>query len=397
MTPEQFETKRTAAAARRAGRAIVFTVIAALVPASALAWGSVGHRAIAAHYGDDLPLALQPLRANDAWIVQHVTDPDTRKSTVPSEGMRHFIDIDAYPEYANGTLTHDLNALIAQYGLSTVQSRGIAPWAIAEVVDSMSTAMTQGNWDLAKLLTADLCHYVGDLHQPLHCTYNYDGQFTGNGGIHSRYETTMINTYQAQLTFASDEAVHEPSALEAAFDLAGDSQSLVATLLAADNAAKAAAGGSTSSGTYYAELWNRTRAMTNARLSAAAVMTASLVTTAWMDAGMPTVPGTPVGAGDPAPALALAPVVVAMPSPAAGAVSVRYAFPASGPGSVIVFDARGRRVATLAQGEQRPGGAWATWNPRDVASGAFAATPGVYFIRIEQTGRNAETRVVVAR
>ena len=35
-------------------------------------------------------------------------------------------------------------------------------------------------WSAAALTIADLCHYVGDGCQPLHCTENYNGQLTGN-------------------------------------------------------------------------------------------------------------------------------------------------------------------------------------------------------------------------
>ena len=37
-----------------------------------------------------------------------------------------------------------------------------------------------------------LSHYVGDISQPLHVSENYDGQMTGNKGIHQFFETTII-------------------------------------------------------------------------------------------------------------------------------------------------------------------------------------------------------------
>ncbi|MDQ7052564.1 MAG: hypothetical protein Q9P14_06620 [candidate division KSB1 bacterium] len=43
-----------------------------------------------------------------------------------------------------------------------------------------------------------------DIHNPLHTTKNYDGQLTGNKGIHSRYERWMVETYLDQL----DSAIH---------------------------------------------------------------------------------------------------------------------------------------------------------------------------------------------
>jgi hypothetical protein len=41
-------------------------------------------------------------------------------------------------------------------------------------------------------VAADIGHYVADMHQPLHLTRNYNGQLTGNYGIHARYEGQMI-------------------------------------------------------------------------------------------------------------------------------------------------------------------------------------------------------------
>ena len=38
-------------------------------------------------------------------------------------------------------------------------------------------------------VAADLGHYIGDAHVPLHTTYNYNGQFSGQTGIHSLWET----------------------------------------------------------------------------------------------------------------------------------------------------------------------------------------------------------------
>lgn len=70
------------------------------------------------------------------------------------------------------------------------------------------------------------------------------------------------------------------------------------------------------------------------------------------------------------PALTLA----AGPNPATGPVSVRYATPA-GPATVVVFDALGRRVATLADGAHAEGAHTATWAPGDLA-------PGLYVVRL---------------
>jgi hypothetical protein len=210
---------------------------------------------------------------------------------------------------------------------------------------------------------------------PLHCTVNYNGQLTGNTGIHSRYESSMISTYLGQLDTPAMTATYYSSPLDAAFDLIAASWAGVSPILAADNAARAASGGSYNS-TYYASLWNSTHVLTQARLDTASVMTASLVYTAWVDAGRPAV------VTDPAVHL------VAGPSPFRDKLFV--SFTASGPLSVEVFDVRGARVARLA--DNVPGEGSVTWQAR--GPGARIG-PGLYFVRLTGPGTNLVRRVAL--
>lgn len=53
------------------------------------------------------------------------------------------------------------------------------------------------------LLYAGLAsHFVGDLSNPNHCTRNYDGKETGNGGIHSYFESQLVK--EADLTIVAE-------------------------------------------------------------------------------------------------------------------------------------------------------------------------------------------------
>ena len=38
-------------------------------------------------------------------------------------------------------------------------------------------------------------HYIADLHMPLHTVINYNGQFSGNDGIHKRWENRLVDEY----------------------------------------------------------------------------------------------------------------------------------------------------------------------------------------------------------
>jgi len=269
----------------------------------------------------------------------------------------------------------------------------VLPWAVVASVNTLTTQFQASNWTAAALTIADLCHYVGDANQPLHCTMNYNGQLTGNTGIHSRHESTMISNYLAQLNTAAMTTTYYASPLDATFDVIAASWAGVSPILTADTAAKAAAGGSTSGTTYYASLWNSTRTLTQARLDTATVMTASLVYTAWIKAGLPVVPGSsaPVPALDVPPMVADAGVrLVAGPTPFRDVLTVRFA--GGSAMNVDVFDVRGARVARLADNVMDEGSV--TWRP---GSSGAATKPGLYFVRLSGPGTNVVRRVTLVR
>ncbi len=363
---------------RHASTVVLAVLLCAVLPSTGWTWGQDGHHYIAQHYSQHLPADLDSLRACDSEVDAHVTDPDTRKGSTPGESERHYIDIDYYPEFLAGTLPRDRATLEALYSPATVSGEGVLPWAIAEVVTRLTQQFQARQWSAASLTIADLCHYVGDANQPLHCTVNFDGQVTGNNGIHSRHESGMISTYLGQLDTPAMSVTYYASPLDAAFDVIAASWAGVAPILAADTEATDAAGGSTSSATYYASLWNSTRVLTQARLDTASVMTASLVYTAWVDAGQPT-PGANASA-----------LLAAGPSPFGDALTVRFA--AGGPLSVEVFDVRGARVARLADDVSGEGSV--TWRP---GGSGVPVRPGLYFVRLSGPGTNLVRRVTLVR
>ena len=85
--------------------------------------------------------------------------------------------------------------------------------------------------------------------------------------------------------------------------------------------------------------------------------------------------------------LTLAPV---RPNPSRGRAAVRVGVPAAGPVSVSVFDAVGRRVAALSDGERAAG-----WHAVPVESSGWA--PGVYVVRVMAGGEVATRTLTVVR
>jgi hypothetical protein len=338
-----------------------------LLPATGRTWGGQVHHYVAQHYSAHLPPYIDGLRAYDTVVDDESTVPDERKGSTPGEAEKHYIDIDWYPEWLAGTLPHDLGTLETRYGEYAVRNHGLLPWAIADTYATLSSQIRSGQWSAVALTIGDLSHYVADASQPLHCTENYDGDMTGQGGIHSRYESVMMAAHIADLDDPAAPAESLGSAREAAFACIGDSYAALAGLLLADeNAVRSSSG---YDATYYALLWSATAAMTRARIDSAIVLTASLVYSAWIDAGRPVVPGSSATWGAPVLPLSL----TADSTIVRGSASIRWT--GAGPVTVDVLDVMGRRVARVVDGGSGEG--VARW-----PSASNGANPGIYFVRL---------------
>jgi len=68
---------------------------------------------------------------------------------------------------------------------------GINPWYIDSLMNQLTLAFHNYNIEMALSISADMGHYIGDAHVPLHVTINYDGQFTNQKGIHSFWESRV--------------------------------------------------------------------------------------------------------------------------------------------------------------------------------------------------------------
>jgi hypothetical protein len=250
-------------------------------------WGSNGHKIINRKTIFSFPAEMNQFRAWQSLLESHASDADNRKSTDPNEGPKHFIDIDNYPEFiSSGSISQNFDSIVALHGYSFVIDQGILPWAILITRDSLEQAFGRRDWNKAILFAADLGHYIADAHMPLHITRNYNGQFTGQTGIHSRYESTMINRYYTQIDYSSDTAFFVGDIPAFVFDFIYSSYPYVDSLLSAELQAKTIAG-NTSSDLYYQKMWEFTRNFTTKLFSEASFRLAALIYTSWVNAGEP--------------------------------------------------------------------------------------------------------------
>jgi hypothetical protein len=262
-----------------------------VVPASAGAWGGRTHEIINRVAVDHLP---EPARS--AWeplarsLGAHASDADHRKSTHSSEPPRHYIDIDFYDDPPFANVSRDLEELIRRHGKGTVDRWGTVPWAVDECYRMLVLSLARNDWSSAGAWAADLGHYVADSHQPLHCTMNYDGQKSGNDGIHLRFEVHMMNRHFQEESIASVEPLPNPAGdpREFCFSWIADAYPGLTPILAADDRAQ---GEDPSFGDrYYEALWQETSHLATRQVSQAVADLAALYLAGWEEAGSPAGP-----------------------------------------------------------------------------------------------------------
>ena len=115
--------------------------------------------------------------------------------------------------------------------------RGVLPWIIQDRWRDLVEAFRAGDPAKVALATAVLGHYIADAHVPLHTTQNFDGQFTGQRGVHSRWESGLVERYIVADDLPVLQAQPDAAFLQRPWDWLRASHKLVPQLLADDREA----------------------------------------------------------------------------------------------------------------------------------------------------------------
>jgi len=278
----------------RAGIAVLALGILLAAPAGVRTWSFDAHRFITERAIDRLPPELKPFF--DRWrpfIVEHSVDPDLwRLAGWDQEPPRHFLDLDAYGNAPFAELPRDYDRAIQRYGADRLRQHGLLPWRTADIYDRLRQAFAdaaKGHAPYAsqnvQYYAAILSHYVADAHVPFHATKNYDGQLTGQRGIHARFEGELFSRYRDRLAIAPPALAPVTDPRSFVFDRLSEGLPLATRLLAADRDAAAAHPGYDDA--YYEQMYGNVGDLLATRVSAAIAGTAAMITGAWEAAGRP--------------------------------------------------------------------------------------------------------------
>jgi hypothetical protein len=271
---------------------VILLLVLANLPVPGLGWGDRGHKLINAAAVENLPEPLRSyFRARKVYLVEHALDPDLLGHDDAAERPHHYTDLDADDSFPFLNLRR-------QFVLERAAPRpwqlphGDSIWQIERFTLRLADSLQRRRWQDADDDAVFAAHYAADLTQPLHTVMNYDGQLTGQRGVHARFETDLVNALADGWRLKPQPATYEPDLRARIFEEMIASFSYRNVIFASDHIA--VFGRNYLDPQYYAMFYKLAGPLAEKRLEAGASFVSSLWYTAWVRAGKPLLPGRSV-------------------------------------------------------------------------------------------------------
>ena len=283
---------------------LVFSITS--LSALLISWGTFGHEHIDRAAVFALPAPLQTFFYNHIdFITQESTVPDLRKYTLndKAENPRHFIDLENFGSV--DSLPKTLEEAKKKYDDKFLSSNGILPWYVEDMMDKLTKAFKEKRKTEILFIAADLGHYLGDAHMPLHTSANYDGQQTNQKGIHALWESRLPEMFGSNYNYNTADAKFIDDIPKETWRIIFESHKLIDTLLTADRElrkkfaedkiykmdggkqVKGKFGQIVYSDEYATQLHTALKGMVEKQMRASCIDVANFWYTAWVNAGKP--------------------------------------------------------------------------------------------------------------
>jgi len=273
-----------------------------MCPSAVFGWGFWAHQRINRMAVFTLPVEmLHVYKKNIDYVTQHAVDPDSRRYAVEGEAPRHFIDIDHYGTYPFDNVPRKWKDAIEAFGEDTIMEYGIVPWHINHAYYDLRDAFKSKDLLRIMKLSSDIGHYIADANVPLHTTENYNGQLTGQKGIHGLWESRLPELFAEGYDFYIGQAKYLESVQMEAWSMVLESHLALDSVLRFE---KLLTGKFPSDQKYsfenranvlvktyskeFCEAYHRMLAgMVERRIRSSIIRVGSIWYTAWIDAGQP--------------------------------------------------------------------------------------------------------------
>lgn len=270
-----------------------------------LKWGFYGHKRINRMAVFTLPPEMFGFyKEHLEYVTEHAVDPDKRRYAVDGEAQKHYIDLDHY--YKPGEdpyqiMPKEWKKAIDKFTEDTLQTYGIVPWNIVWMKNNLQKAFETGNVDLILKYSADIGHYIGDAHVPLHTTENYNGQLTDQKGIHGLWESRLVEINAEDYDYFVGKSQYQKNVLDFAWNAVRGSHTALdsvfriekelTTEFPTDKKFSFEQRGKVNIRTYsydFSQAYHqRMNGMVERRMRQSIIAVGSIWYTAWVDAGQP--------------------------------------------------------------------------------------------------------------
>ena len=191
-----------------------------LVALTCSSWGFYAHYRINRLAVFTLPKAMAVFYENHiGYITEHAVSADKRRYVDSTEGPRHFLDADHYGRNPFSTLPENYDDAAIKYSADTINKYGILPWTIDMEYHTLVKALKAHDTSAILSASANLGHYVADAHVPLHLTLNFNGQLTGQTGIHALWESRIPELFGDSYNYYAGKAAYIDDPLKKAFSI----------------------------------------------------------------------------------------------------------------------------------------------------------------------------------
>ena len=200
-------------------------------------WGMWGHQHINKSAIFALPDELRIFFYNHLdFVTEESNVPDLRKYTLSdkAENPRHYIDIEDFGNIPIDSIPQTSKLAYAKYDNKLLQSSGILPWYIQDVMEKLTKSMQNKRKTEILFLAADLGHYLADANMPLHTSSNHNGQLTNQAGIHAFWEAQLPEIFGEKYNVYTGNAKYIDNVTKETWRIIQHSHQLADTLLAKD-------------------------------------------------------------------------------------------------------------------------------------------------------------------
>lgn len=264
-------------------------------------WGFFAHQRINRVAVFTLPPEMIGFYKNHIdYITEASVNPDRRRFFSADEAPRHYLDLDHYGDSALYTMPRFWKDAVSQYSEDTLKAYGILPWHIYKMYFQLRDAFAVKDPEKILRLSAELGHYLADAHVPLHTTENYNGQLSGQEGIHAFWESRLPELFSDNYDFFIGKAEYLANPQQAAWRAIESAHHAVDSVLVEERKLAAEFGekkfsfetkGKQTQKVYaleYAKAYHKILdGMVEKQMRASVKMIGSFWYTAWVDAGQP--------------------------------------------------------------------------------------------------------------